>query len=291
MRRLWPLLPLALSAGCLEEPPFRCQTDEVCFLQGFPGTCDLATAKCVYPSADCRGINSVEGFVDGKGNCVPEPNSAVGSGPTTTSTSTTGDDSSESSASANTDPSTTNATNDTSTTDDPFQPASSSEGGEESSTTDDTSSGGCGAPMDDITAEGNVTATSVFDGYPALLSVDGALNTSWFSTGPEGGGGPSVYGWNTVTDRCITRIEVDDNSGHNQAGFRTGYGFENIVVRVLQDELVVFEQTVPLPGTPDGPLAVDTGGVAGSRVLLELNGHENEACGGFSELRVFGGGL
>lgn len=292
MRRLVPLLPLLLAGGCLEEPPFRCQTDEVCFLQGFSGTCDLATATCVYPSADCRGINSVDGYVDGRGNCVPAPNNNVGPGPTTTSPTTTGSESSGTTDDPTTSPpSTTDPTDDTTTTDTPIQGGSSSGEFDESSTGPDTTTGDGCQEMVDITDQGTVTATTVFNGFPAADAVDGAANTSWFSTGPEGDGGPSVFGWNTVTDRCINRIEVDDNSAHSNPDFQTGYGFGSVVVRVVQDEAVVFEDTVQLPGTPDGPFTVDTGGVIGSRVLLELNAHENEDCGGFSELRVFGSGV
>lgn len=291
MRRLWPLLPLLLASGCLDEPPYRCQSDEVCFLQGFQGTCDLASAKCVYPSADCRGINSVEGYVDGNGNCVPAPNSNVGPGPTTTGATTTDSGSTETTdAQTSTPPTTTDPTDDsTTTTDTPTQEGSSSGDDAESSTGSDPTNGeGCEG-MTDITDAGTVTATTTFPGFPAEDSVDDDPTSSWFSTGPEGKGGPSVYGWNAGGDRCINRIEVDDNSAHEDPTFRTGFGFGNVVVRVVQNETVVFEETVQLPGTPDGPVVVDTGGIIGSRVLLELNAHENEECGGFSELRVFGG--
>lgn len=289
MRRLVPLLPLLFAGGCLEEPPFRCQSDEVCFLEGFAGTCDLATSSCVYPSADCRGINSVEGYVNGKGLCVPAPTNNVGPSSTTASSSTTGDESSGTTATPTTASTTNDSADESSTTNMQVDDGSSSgSAGESSSGTATTGAQDCQESLD-ITGEGSVTATTVFNGFPATNSVDGLITTSWFSTGPEGDGGPSVYGWNAAADRCITRIEVDDNSAHSNPDFRTGYGFGSVVVRVVQGERVVFEETVQLPGTPDGPFAVDTGGVIGSRVLLELNAHENTECGGFSELRVFGG--
>lgn len=282
------MLPLLLAGGCLEEPPFRCQSDEVCLLQGFMGTCNPATATCVYPSADCRGVMSIDGYVDGKGNCVPAPSSSIGPGPTTTTTAAGSE-----SAETTDDPSTTGrpGTTDETTTTDPTTHDESSTGElAESSTGPSTTSGGSCSKAIELTAQGTVTATTVFNGFPATDAVDGAANTSWFSTGPEGDGGPSVFGWSTVTDRCINRIEVDDNSAHSNPDFHTGYGFGSAVVRVVQGDTVVFEETVQLPGTPDGPFAVDTGGVIGSRVLLELNAHENAECGGFSELRVYGSG-
>ena len=287
MRKVWPLL-LAALAGCLEEPQFRCRTDGQCFLQGYAGTCDIASASCVYPSADCQGINSVEGFVDGQGNCVPAPNATGGTAPSST---TSGGASSETTAPATTDPVSTDPTDD-STSSGSEPPESSSTGGEASSMTDDATTGGrgCSGQTQDLTAQGTVTASSTFNAnFEKELSVDGRLDTSWFSQGPEGGGGPSVYSWSTVTDRCIARIEVDDNSQHAQPSFRTGFGFESATVRVLQGNTVVFEETVLLPGTPDGAFAVDTGGVEGSRVILELSGHEDPTCGGFSEVRVLGG--
>lgn len=291
MRRAWTLLPLALALGCLEEPAYQCQSDEVCFYKGFAGVCDLASASCAYQSVDCQGLSSIEGWVNARGLCVPAPNNAEPS-------STTGD-----SGGGVTSGSTSSAGSSTPTTNDPTSDAESSNGivtGAESSggSAESESSGAgpttgsfgeCDGLTDDLTPQGTVTATTTFSGFPAADSVDGSLSTSWFSTGPEGDGGPSVYSWSTVTDRCINRIEVDDNSAHSNNEFRTGYGFASATVRIIQDDIVVFEEMVQLPGTPDGPFAVDTGGIQGSRVLIELSGHENTSCGGFSELRVIGG--
>ncbi|MGH1345818.1 MAG: hypothetical protein ACRBN8_29915 [Nannocystales bacterium] len=294
MRRVWTLLPLALALGCLEEPAYQCQSNEACFYKGFAGVCDIATASCAYQSVDCQGLSSIEGWVNASGLCVPAPNNAE---PSTTTGDSGGGVGSGSTSSATMSQSTT--ANPTDPTEDEESSSAVVTGAEssgdptqsESSDSMETSGGAdeCDGLSDNITDQGMVTASTEFNGYPAPDSVDGSLSTSWFSTGPEGGGGPSVYSWSTVTDRCINRIEVDDNSGHSDEGFRSGYGFATATVRVLQDDLVVFEETVQLPGTPDGPFAVDTGGLLGSRVLIELGGHENEACGGFSELRVIGG--
>ena len=147
----------------------------------------------------------------------------------------------------------------------------------------------CASQLDNITTDGNVTATSEFDGFPAPLSVDGSLSTSWFSTGPEGGGAPSVYTWSLPVERCVNRIIVADNAAHGNDEFRQGFGFNSATVRVVNGDTPVYEELVPLPNDPDGEFVVDTGGVVATRVLLELSGHENPSCGGFSELTVIGG--
>ncbi len=291
MRSAWTLLPLALALGCLEEPAYQCQSNDACFYKGFAGVCDLATASCAYQSVDCQGLSSIEGWVNARGLCVPAPNNAEPS--STTGDSGGGVTSGSTSSVGTSQPTTADPTDDAETSNGIVTGAESSSGPveSESSSSGQTSgsSDGCEGLMQNVTDQGTVTASTEFNGYPAGDSVDGSLATSWFSTGPEGGGGPSVYSWSTVTDRCINRIEVDDNAGNSNNDFRTGYGFASAVVRVLQDDLVVFEETVQLPGTPDGPFAVETGGLLGSRVLIELVGHENESCGGFSELRVIGG--
>jgi len=291
MRRLSPFLLTLSLAGCLQEPPYRCQTDEVCVLSGFTGICDLQSSMCVYPSNDCRGNLSSNGWVDGNGNCVPEPANALSS---TTDGTTTDDDPTAGPTTSPTTDASTSVASTSSTTGTPAEAESTSgQPAEDSSSTGTAESTGEGcSSAQDITALGTATASSVFGGddFPPHLSIDGAINTSWFSSGPEGGNGPSVYDWTIVTERCIERIEVDDNSGHNDPDFRQGFGFDAVAVRVLHGGAIVFEESISLPGTPDGPFTVDTGGVQGSRVLLEFSGHENQSCGGFSELRVFGEG-
>ncbi len=283
------LLPTVLG-GCLDEPPYRCQSNDVCFYKGFMGQCDLNAGTCVYMSADCQGIMSIEGWVNAKGQCVPAPANSVS---TSSSTSTT-------TAGPSSDASTTGKPNSTTDPSSGTESASgfddgSSDSGEtlgSSSGDGDSSSGStnpCTGADTNVTSQGEVTASTTFNGFPETYSVDGDPTTSWFSTGPEGGGGPSVYAWATDAELCISRLEVDDNHLHDNVSYRTGYGFDSAIVRVLYGPTVIFEETVQLPGTPDGPFVVDTGGLVGTRVLLELNGHENEECGGFAELRVFGG--
>jgi hypothetical protein len=50
-------------------------------------------------------------------------------------------------------------------------------------------------------------------------------------------------------------------------------------------ERVVFSRTVPLPGQTDPDITVSPN-VVGRTVLLTFNGHDDPACGGFSELIV-----
>ncbi len=291
MRRAWTLLPLALALGCLEEPAYQCQSDDVCFYKGFAGVCDLASASCAYQSVDCQGLSSIEGWVNARGLCVPAPNNAEPS--STTGDSGGGITSGSTSTVSTSTPPTSDPTNDAESSNGIVTAGESSSGSAESESSSSGltsgSSNGCEGLTDDLTDQGTVTATTTFNGFPASNSIDGSLSSSWFPTGPEGDGGPSVFSWSTVTDRCINRIEVDDNSAHSNNDFRSGYGFASATVRVIQDDIVVFEEMVSLPGTPDGPFAVETSGVQGSRVLIELSGHENTTCGGFSELRVIGG--
>ena len=278
------LLPITLSLGCLDAPPYRCERDAQCFLQGYPGTCDRPTGTCVYPSADCRGILSIEGFVNGQGNCVPPPNNAVG--PSSTST---GSDDAQSSGTVSA----------TSIAESSGEPPASSTGGEttEGSTTEigvtssgetgtgsSSSGGGCAQAIQDMTHYGTVSASSQLEGYHATRANDGDNATSWFS----GGGNDIEYTWSSAADRCIERIEVDDNSMHASAELQVNYGFQQASVRVLQDDAIVFEETVPLLSSPDGDYAVETGGAIGSKVVLVLGPTDGAFFGGFSELRVFG---
>ncbi|MEM6290106.1 MAG: hypothetical protein AAGA54_02540 [Myxococcota bacterium] len=302
---MWMLSGLALSlAGCIEAPAYQCSSDANCQQEGgageiVQGTCVVATATCVYPSAACTGINSIEGWVDGSGNCVAAPESATGpvstTAPSLTTSSTTNDTSDTTNPDPTVDPSTTTSTTTGPTTDpettiDPSE-GESTTGDDESTTGVDPTSGDnpCAGLLDNITTDGNVSATSEFNGFPAPLSVDGSLSTSWFSTGPEGGGAPSVYTWSLPVARCVNRIIVADNAAHSNAEFREGFGFNSATVRVIDGDIPVYEELIPLPNDPDGEFVVNTGGVVATRVLLELSGHENPSCGGFSELTVIGG--
>ncbi len=288
-RAMLPVLSmLSMLSSCLEEPPYRCLSNEVCFYEGFTGQCDLNTERCVYMSTDCRGNLSITGWVNARGQCVPEPANAIS---TSSSSSSSTDASPDASTSEGPDPTTGPSTEPTTGSD--VGDASTSEDTRGSTTGGDDSTTGTANPCADasatITSQGSVDASTIFDDFDPSLSVDGNLATSWFSTGPEGGGGPSVYTWTVEDELCISEIGVQDNSLNSNPSFSTGYGFDSAVVSVFRDDVSVFEVTVALPGTPDGPFVVDTGGVIGTRVLLELGGHENTSCGGFSELRILGG--
>lgn len=137
-----------------------------------------------------------------------------------------------------------------------------------------------------LTDTGFVSVSSTFDGFPKELAVDGDTATSWFSTGPEPG--PSNFRWSSPETRCITRIELDGNTDHPEFAF--DYGFETITLRILDvDSNVVYEHVHNAAGTPDPDMVVDIGGVEARIVEFELDGHEDPTCGGFAELRVFGG--
>ena len=53
-------------------------------------------------------------------------------------------------------------------------------------------------------------------------------------------------------------------------------------------EQFAFRQEVALPGTPDPDVTVSPN-VVGTAVDLYFEGHESPDCGGFAELRVYGG--
>jgi hypothetical protein len=137
-----------------------------------------------------------------------------------------------------------------------------------------------------IAGEGSVEASSIFEGFPVSLSVDGDRSTSWFSTGPGAGGSPSLYRWTGTRDDLITTVSVLSNAQHSEPSFRTGFGFGSLTVQVLDaNDNVVFEETVALDGTPDPDVVVQPG-VVGRTVVLSLSGHEDPGCGGFSELQI-----
>jgi hypothetical protein len=277
LRSISALVTILGLASCLEPPGYACSADAECVVNNVLGTCDLATARCIYP-ADVTTCPS--GFQDGAGTCLD-----IGPG-TSSSTSTTGTTTSSSAGSETTDSTTTTSgsTTDGSTTT------------TTTSTTDDSSTAStgevspCEGLLDNITAEGVVGASSVFNGFPPSLSVDGDFSTSWFSSGPEGVGVPAVYTWTVGAPRCINRVFLAGNGLHSNPDFRTEYGFESVTVQILDGaESVLFEESHPLTGTPDPDLLVDVPGVVGTRVRLELYDHESNDCGGFSELQVLGG--
>lgn len=305
------LLALMTSSACLREPGYTCESNTMCFLSGVLGECDLQSNRCVYPSNDCRGELSEAGYVDGEGNCVPEPN--AGSASSTITASASSSDETESTTdnptsgpsstampttaptsgnpSLSTDPS---ASDSTTTSDESDSMESTANESAESSSTGTTQ--GC-ASLENLTGLGMASATTTYNNnFLPPQSVDGNLGTSWFSTGPEAGGAPSVFTWRldeTDGEICIDQIHFYDNSEHTDPSFRSGFGFASATIRLIDaNDTPVFERIVPLPNTPpenvDGDHIVEAGGVFAQRVVLELSGHENTTCGGFSELQIFG---
>ena len=142
------------------------------------------------------------------------------------------------------------------------------------------------SPESDITREGSATASTTASGFPASLAIDGDPTTSWFSTGPEPGGVPTHFTWTHGRNDLITTIFIHGNGQNRTPSFRNNFGFGNVVIQVLNAaNQVVWQQSVPLPGTPDPDVTVRPN-VIGRSVQLLFTGHESKDCGGFSELRV-----
>ncbi len=177
------------------------------------------------------------------------------------------------------------------TADPTTDPTDGSSGGEE--TTGPPIEACAGATMN-ITQEGNVIASSVFDSlfgpaYEADLSVDGNVATSWFSAGPNEDGTESTYEWYTQLDHCIDGIGIISNAMHANPDFQQGFGFEAATIEILDSSgATVFTEDVDLSGTPDPDITIEPGGVLGNQVVLKLRGHESEDCGGFAELVIDG---
>lgn len=138
-----------------------------------------------------------------------------------------------------------------------------------------------------ITSEGSVQASSTFGGnqFPAQLSVDGSLGTSWFSAGPEAG--PTTFLWTGRREDLISSVSVLSNALHNDPTVRRNFGFGSVTIQILgASGTIVFEQSVGLSGTPDPDITVQPR-VVGRTVRLLFSGHEDPGCGGFGELQVF----
>lgn len=134
-----------------------------------------------------------------------------------------------------------------------------------------------------ITSEGTVVASSVFgdDEFPADRAVDGKLDTAWFSDG-DVGGATETFRWTGTRDDLIQSIAVLANAEPRFPGF--GFGSVRIELRDAADQ-VAFAETRALPGAADPDVAVFPNAV-GRSVLLTFTGHDDPACGGFSELVI-----
>jgi hypothetical protein len=142
-------------------------------------------------------------------------------------------------------------------------------------------------PNAEIAAEGTVESSSIYDAtYPASLGVDGDLTTSWFSAGAIGGDTSPSYVWTGQQDDFIATIELISNREHEVVDFRTGYGFEQVTIQVLDAQgNVVFEESAELAGTPDPDVLVRPN-VIGRSIRMLFSGSEAPDCGGFGELRI-----
>ena len=138
-------------------------------------------------------------------------------------------------------------------------------------------------------AEASSEFSGWFSSYPADLSIDGSIGTSWFSAGPEEDGTQSTYEFILMHDHCMDEIEIIGNAAHENTDFQIGYGYEWVTVEIRDTANdTVFLEEYSMEGSPDPTLTIDTGGVLGHRVILHWSGHESNDCGGFSELVVNG---
>ena len=118
------------------------------------------------------------------------------------------------------------------------------------------------------------------------MATDGNAATSWFSRGSQVDGPTTTFTWTYTKDELITHVKLVGNGANSTVAFRRNYGYASVTIRVLDDAgKVDFEQSVPLPGTPD-PDAFVQPGVRGRSVQLVFSGGEAPDCGGFAELEV-----
>ena len=144
-----------------------------------------------------------------------------------------------------------------------------------------------------IQDRGTVSASSTFmndeENYGANLAFDGSEQTSWFSSGP-GPDGTSVFTWTATQDLDILWVSVVSNRLHAEAEFRSGFGFAELEVRLLDaGGIPVASQTVEAIGGQVGfPSIAFPRSPTARTVQLVFRGHENPTCGGFAELRIQG---
>jgi len=89
-----------------------------------------------------------------------------------------------------------------------------------------------------------------------------------------------------LQDDFIASIDLISNREHQVVDFRTGYGFGDVTIQVLDAQgNVVFEESAALDGTPDPDIRV-TPNVVGRSVRMIFSGGEAPDCGGFGELKI-----
>jgi hypothetical protein len=165
-------------------------------------------------------------------------------------------------------------------------------------------------PNAEISQEGTALASSIYNAeLNTSMALDDDPSTSWFSAGPGKDGNiayqwtgfefgaiqnPSlagksdvtVYQWTGQQDDFIAAIDILSNEQNQVVEWRQGYGFESVIVQVLDAQgSVVFEESADLSGTPDPNVTVAIQ-VVGRSVLLIFSGSEALDCGGFAELKI-----
>lgn len=145
-----------------------------------------------------------------------------------------------------------------------------------------------------ITAEGGVSSSSVFNNdsvFAATRGADGSTGTNWFSDG-AGGGGPDgdseVFTWvyTPFSNTSITRIETDPETFEGGGGF--GFATAQVLVQDVGGMTVYDSGSLTMSAFRVDLNVALPEGVEGRTVVLTLAAHQDDACGGFSEFRVFG---
>ncbi len=144
------------------------------------------------------------------------------------------------------------------------------------------------ATISDITSLGTPSASSVFSGYSVSSGVDGNPATDWYSDSCGGGAGSEganteSYYWELSQDRQLTSVELDPEN-------LDGFGFEKIRFRIYNSLSVMIYES-PEIGLAAFDVAIPhslASAPVGNKLEILLINHEDCACGGFRELRVFG---
>lgn len=148
------------------------------------------------------------------------------------------------------------------------------------------------APVD-LTKIGAVKASSEYpDGQsPTSNATDGNPATSWFSAGAQADRNGASFTWTAPRNIQISTVRVIGNEQNATIAFRHNEGFNQTEVKILNAAgAVVFDQAnIPGPGN-NAPDVTVSPNVLGSVIQLLFTGHEDPACGGFSELQVIGSG-
>lgn len=135
----------------------------------------------------------------------------------------------------------------------------------------------------DVTAQGRVTASSVFSAdFAASLGVDGSGGSSWFSAG----GGGATYTWTADAALLIEEVVIVGNGGHANPDFRTGFGFEAVTIEYWFGGQLVGSSEHGMGGTPDPTVTATPGRIIADEIRLVFSGGEDPTCGGFAELSI-----